>query len=160
MSDQYIRWYPGDYQRDTGDLSLKEDGAYRRLLDHYYCNGPLPDDMERLFTITRAISNTDQEAVTFIVARFFTSNGTGVLTNKRADIELEYRAKYHESQKEKGKKGAKERWKNKAAVIAAVIAVGISAGIAESMAGSMAQKWPTNSISISSIKTLANQALI
>ena len=31
----YYSWYPTIYQADTQHLSLAEDGAYRRLIDHY-----------------------------------------------------------------------------------------------------------------------------
>ena len=39
MARQWYSFYPGDYGRDTGHLSLIEHGAYRTLMDHYYATG-------------------------------------------------------------------------------------------------------------------------
>jgi uncharacterized protein YdaU (DUF1376 family) len=52
MSVHWLPWYIGDHKRDTAHLSTLEDGAYRRLIDHYWMTGPLPDDDQQLATIT------------------------------------------------------------------------------------------------------------
>ena len=115
MADPYYTFYPGDYQRDTQDLSLAEHGAYRLLLDHYYCEGKLPDDLRRIFRICKAKNNTERKAVQFVLETFFglsenTQLGTLInLRNKRADREIKKRDKYRESQREKAfKKWEKE----------------------------------------------------
>jgi uncharacterized protein YdaU (DUF1376 family) len=108
-SDSYYLWYPGDYARDTASLSLTEDGAYRRLLDTYYAEKTLPSDKERLFTICRVRATSDEDAVNFVVGRFFRKVGER-LVNKRADMEIEKRQLFIDAQSEKGKRGADVRW--------------------------------------------------
>jgi len=62
MGDAYYRFFPGDYLRDTGDLSMVEDCAYRRLLDHYYSEERLPSENLRLYRICRATAPDEQRA--------------------------------------------------------------------------------------------------
>ena len=88
MSDPYYPWYPGDYQRDTNDLSLIEHGAYRVLLDEYYTNKGLPSDINRLYRICKAMTPDEQTAVRTVAKRFFPENGNGALCNGRADKEI------------------------------------------------------------------------
>ncbi len=61
MSDQYYRFFPGDYIRDTQRLSLLEHGAYRVLLDSYYCEEFLPSDRESLYHICRAFKKDEKK---------------------------------------------------------------------------------------------------
>lgn len=78
------------FQRDTGDLSLLEVGAYDRLLDHYYAtSAPLPDDLTVLNRVCRAISDQEQAAVRVVVHRFFPRfEADGLRHNPRADHEI------------------------------------------------------------------------
>ncbi len=108
MADQYYRFFPGDYQRDTGDLTLVEHGAYRVLLDHYYTCGPLPNDPDRLNRICRAFSTGEQTAVATVVQRFFQPDGDR-LRNRKADKEMGDRQVFIESQREKGRRSAELR---------------------------------------------------
>ena len=82
-------WYPryvGDYMRDTGHLSLAEDGAYNRLLDHYYASrAPLPVDNESLHRICRAMTKTEQDAVDKVSSIFFVVGDDGLYHNNKAD---------------------------------------------------------------------------
>ena len=110
MSDQYYRFFPGDYLRDTGDLSLVEHGAYRILLDHYYTQEFLPSDKERLYRICRAFTQEEKQAIDTVVSRFFTDNGAGKILNKKAEKELEGRKTYNETLRARGKAGANARW--------------------------------------------------
>ncbi len=106
-SDGYYRWFPGDYLRDTGTLSLVEHGAYRLLLDHYYSeSGGISDEKPRLYRLCRATTPEEQQAVDFIVSRYFPINN-GKLTNARADREIMERAEYIEEQRRKGKLGGR-----------------------------------------------------
>lgn len=86
-----MNWYPryyGDYMRDTGHLSLAEDGAYGRLLDHYYATGkPLPANAEQVHRICRAVAPAEQDAVKVVLAGFFTLESDGY-HNHRADREI------------------------------------------------------------------------
>ena len=44
------QWYPKDYLSDvlTTLMTLEEEGAYRRLLDHSWLEGSIPNDMKAL----------------------------------------------------------------------------------------------------------------
>jgi uncharacterized protein YdaU (DUF1376 family) len=108
-SDSYYRWYSGDYAKDTAALSLTEHGAYRLLLDAYYADQELPADKKRLHTICHVVGKSDEDAVDFVVRRFFKKNGDRLI-NKRADREIEARRLFVETQSEKGKRGADVRW--------------------------------------------------
>lgn len=88
MAQWYPR-YPGDYLRDTADLSLVEHGIYSLLLDTYYATGkPLPADYYALYRIVGATKISEKEAVQRISNRFFAQNGDGHRHNNRADREL------------------------------------------------------------------------
>ena len=84
-------WYPffvADYARDTAQLSMLEDGAFRRLLDHYYLTGsPLPVEPVQLHRICRAVLADEQAAVNAVVAQFFTLTERG-LVHERVEAEL------------------------------------------------------------------------
>ncbi len=89
MSRQWFPHYPGDYMRDTGHLTLVEDGAYRRLLDYYYSSGkPLPTDRSKLCRICRAFDEYEKEAIGSVIDQFFTIK-SGAYHNHRADKEIE-----------------------------------------------------------------------
>lgn len=110
-------WYPryvGDYMRDTGHLSLEEDGAYNRLLDHYYATSkPLPSDAAGLYRICRACTPTEQAAVDRVASEFFDARD-GQLHNTRADKEIAKRVTISEARAMAGRKGALTKWQNKA----------------------------------------------
>lgn len=72
----YVRWFPGDYLRDTLHLTWYEDLAYRRLLDVYYTlEKPLPADRELLYKLIRANTAEQRKAVEKVLAEFFTEYG-------------------------------------------------------------------------------------
>jgi uncharacterized protein YdaU (DUF1376 family) len=52
MSFAYMRFFTGDYYRDTRHLSMLQHGAYRQLIDHCWDQkGPLPLDPEKCYRI-------------------------------------------------------------------------------------------------------------
>lgn len=68
--------YPGDWMRDTLDLSMAEDGAYNRLVDWYYANEkPIPN--EARFRVSRASKTSEKRCTDRILQRYFvlTENG-------------------------------------------------------------------------------------
>jgi len=84
----YYRHYIGDYGRDTAHLSLAEDGAYRRLLDHYYATEkPLPGTPEACYRICAAQTPAERAAVDSVLSQFFELDD-GVYHNQRADREI------------------------------------------------------------------------
>jgi uncharacterized protein YdaU (DUF1376 family) len=111
-SDGYYRFFPGDYLRDTADLSLVEHGAYRVLLDVYYSDGRLPAEQGRLYRICRATTDDEKAAVDLVVDRFFYADGDR-LFNRRADREIAARRDFIGEQTRKAKKGAEARWKTR-----------------------------------------------
>lgn len=105
-----LQWYPrfpGDYMRDTGHLTLAEDGAYNRLLDHYYASRkPLPNDPNALIRICRAFTPDEQDAVESVTSQFFSVGDDGKLHNNRADEEIAKQS----SRSESARRSAEQRW--------------------------------------------------
>lgn len=84
----YYKHYIGDYQRHTGHLSLAQDGAYRRMMDHYYSTEqPLPADRNILNRICGAMEKVEREAVDFVAKAFF-REFEGHLHHERIDEEV------------------------------------------------------------------------
>lgn len=105
----YYRFYPGDYSRDTGHLSLVEHGAYLILLNTYYATGrPLANAMRSHMRLCRATTKEEIAAVQKIVKEFFYLGKDGLLHNQKADELLAA-----DSEKiKKAKNSANARWHN------------------------------------------------
>lgn len=85
----YYKHYMGDYQRDTGHLSLTQDGAYRRLMDHYYSTEcALPSDPVTLYRICGALDKKERDAVMFVTKSFFSLGDDGKLHHGRIDSDI------------------------------------------------------------------------
>jgi len=111
MGNLWYPHFPGDYARDTADLTLMEHGAYRLLLDHYYSTGgPLPGDKQRIYRLCRAFHPEEQEAVSAVLSDFFSLQVDGY-HNGRADRQLIEMAEKKEKLSESGRRGARRRWK-------------------------------------------------
>lgn len=101
----YWRRYQADYLVKTIGFSMLEDGAYVRLLDHYYTTEkPLPADKSELYDITRATKSEDKKAVEKVLLRKFKLQEDGY-HNPRADKEI----KASQAAIENGKKGGRPR---------------------------------------------------
>jgi uncharacterized protein YdaU (DUF1376 family) len=106
MSFPYYRWFPGDYARDTGHLTMLQHGAYRLLLDTYMATGkPIRGDLHALHRICGALSGEERQAVEFVLAEFFIQEGP-VWRNFRCDRELNYLTTLSEH----GRNAAAMRW--------------------------------------------------
>jgi uncharacterized protein YdaU (DUF1376 family) len=106
MTDAWFSFYPGDYIRDTSDLSLNQHGAFVKLLFFYYSTGnPLPSDKRALYRIAGAQDEDERAAVDFVMSRFFVLRD-GVYHQDRADRELAKRNEHHERLSNAGRK----RW--------------------------------------------------
>ena len=80
----YYNFHIGDYQSHTHHLSIIEDIAFRRLLDHYYLH-ELPIKQR---TIARQIRMVEHEAdVLSVLNEFFRDTPNGYI-HPRADIEI------------------------------------------------------------------------
>jgi len=98
----YYQFHIGDYKSHTHHLSLFEDLAFRRLLDHYYLH-ELPIKQR---DIARQIGMRDHEQeVLTVLEEFFLSTEKGYI-NPRADDEIAKYRKFIED----GKRGAAKRW--------------------------------------------------
>lgn len=105
----YFELYPGDYQRDTGALSLAQHGAFVLLLMTYYATETaIPNDNPTLFRIARAMTEEERDAVVSVADKFFpVSVSDGLRHNERADLDI---AKYRirvESARANGKRGGR-----------------------------------------------------
>jgi uncharacterized protein YdaU (DUF1376 family) len=100
-------WYPFfvvAYRRDTYDLSLEEDGAYRRLIDEYMVTRqPLPNDDAVLARIV-GIPKTEWTRLAVKVRRYFKPKNDK-LWHKRCEAELRAQNARHNSFKERARKG-------------------------------------------------------
>jgi len=98
----FYQFHIGDYKSHTHPLSVIEDLAYRRLLDHYY----LHEAPIKQRDIARQIGMRDHEQeVLTVLDEFFVSTERGYI-NPRADEEISKYRKFSED----GKKGAAIRW--------------------------------------------------
>ena len=85
----FYKHYIGDYQRDTGHLSLAEHGAYRLMLDTFYATGrPLPADRKTLYRLLRAATPVERKAIDAILGQFWETTSEGMV-NRRAAVEIE-----------------------------------------------------------------------
>jgi uncharacterized protein YdaU (DUF1376 family) len=100
----YYQFHIGDYKSHTHHLSVLEDIAYRRLLDHYY----LHETAIKQRDAARLIGMRDHEQeVLSVLDEFFASTDLGYI-HQRADTEI---AKYREMV-DGGKRGAAKRWQS------------------------------------------------
>jgi len=101
----YFQFNIGDYIKNTIHLSLLEDLAYRRLLDHYYdSEKPIPNDIPMVSRKMRL----DSDVIQSVLNEFFVLTPDGY-RNHRADLEI---ASYHEymaKQKANGSKGGRPK---------------------------------------------------
>lgn len=101
----FFKLYMGDYQRDTGALSIAEHGAYFLMLQyHYATEKPLPTGKD-LYRLLRCESKADRCAVD-AVARQFWTEADGGLVNNRAQEEIAGTHAYAEAQSQR----ANKRW--------------------------------------------------
>jgi uncharacterized protein YdaU (DUF1376 family) len=93
----------GDYARDCSHLTLLEHGVYARLLDLYYAQerGIDGSDFDLLARRLGARSAEEKEALKAILFEFFHPNTEGLLTNKRAENELNRYRNFGEQQRQR-----------------------------------------------------------
>lgn len=105
----FYKHFIGDYQRDTGHLSLTEHGAYRLLLDAYYATEkPLPADERRLFRLLSATDPEEHQAIRTVLADFWAETANGWV-NARAEAEIAKAEERAERARENGRKGGRPR---------------------------------------------------
>jgi uncharacterized protein YdaU (DUF1376 family) len=98
MLMHYFQFHIGDYKSHTHHLTVIEDIAYRRLLDHYY----LHEAPIKQRDIARQIGMRDHEQeVLSVLNEFFVSTENGFI-NDRADRAI---AEYHGKKEQASKAG-------------------------------------------------------
>lgn len=108
----WYAWHPKDYAAKTSTLTLAEDGAYRRLLDHYYLmDGVVVANATLLLRVCRALDEAEKAAVLSVLGQFFVERD-GYYRHERADVELEKRAELREKRAAAGSKGGKQKVAN------------------------------------------------
>jgi len=103
---KFYKRFPGDIQIKTGGLTMAEFGAYDRLLDHYYAT-ELPIEPDEVYSIARALSRSDREAVDKVLAKFFKKDAGGRWIQERADEMIAEALPKIEAARENGKKGGR-----------------------------------------------------
>ena len=100
----FYKRFIGDYQRDTGHLTMIEHGAYNLLLDAFYATGqPLPLEQKTMRRLVRAISGVERAAVDAVLAQFWTKTDDGWV-NARANKEIKKAKDFSDAQRAKVKK--------------------------------------------------------
>jgi uncharacterized protein YdaU (DUF1376 family) len=83
----FFKLYIGDYQRDTGTLSLAEHGAYLLMMQQFYATErPLPVGRD-LYRLLRADSKEERDAIDRVAGRFWIETALG-LVNDRCNEEI------------------------------------------------------------------------
>lgn len=99
----------GDYQKDTGHLDMREDGAYQRLMDLAYdSEKPLTLDFDALCRKVRARSPEERAAVEVVLKDFWKRTAKGWV-QKRILSEIERFRGFLKHQSDAGKKSAETR---------------------------------------------------
>ena len=86
-----MEWYKhhiADYMEATRELSMIQDGAYRRLLSIYYQQeGPIKVEERVVFRLCNALHYREKDAVRYVLGKFFDPI-EGYYHNHRADEEI------------------------------------------------------------------------
>lgn len=107
----YYRRYIGEHRRDTGPLTLAEQGAYAVIMDEYYAqDGVIPRSNSELCILCHATSKIERNAVMRVAQRYFPADDSGIRHNAYADKQLVIALQAIEKMRKAGKKGATERW--------------------------------------------------
>lgn len=104
----FFKLYIGDYQRDTGTLSIAEHGAYFLMLQHHYATeNELPKGKE-LYRLLRCESKADRESVDVVLSKFWIETETGY-ANNRALNEIRKAEHQRTVNQEIGKRGGRPK---------------------------------------------------
>ena len=107
----YYSWYPTIYQADTQALTLAEDGAYRRLIDHYMLTrAPLLDDDRALARII-GIGIDEWDSIKNRIKTYFKPSGNpaGYLMHDFCEEALAVHNSRIDKARNNGKKGGRPK---------------------------------------------------
>lgn len=105
--DIWMPLYVGDWDDRTRHLDCEQDGAYGRLVRHYWKNGPPPDDDAQLSRIV-GMERPRWRKVRPILAAFFEIR-EGRWFHRRVEEELEKARIVIEKRREAGLRGGRPR---------------------------------------------------
>ena len=106
-------WFPRDFAADEPVMlmSLEQEGAYRRLLDHQWLHGSIPADLGQLAVICKMLPAARMRSVWAGVSRCFEAvEGTDRMVNPRLERVRDTAEEHRERQRQNGSKGAQKRW--------------------------------------------------
>lgn len=107
--DYWFPWQPSVYQSATLDLTLEQDGLYRRLIDHYMITRePLPNSKGALARISgSSIEKITEHYSDVIEAYFYLEDG--LLKHEKCNEVLDEQDARSRKKSKAGKKGAKKK---------------------------------------------------
>jgi uncharacterized protein YdaU (DUF1376 family) len=109
-------WYPRDFMADEPVMlmTLEQEGAYRRLLDHQWLHGSIPVDLKQLAVICKGVTASKMKALWAGIAECFVvvPDDDARLVNERLERVREEYVKFRTGKSEAGSKGNEVRWKN------------------------------------------------
>ncbi|HEX2858865.1 MAG TPA: YdaU family protein [Alphaproteobacteria bacterium] len=105
----WFAFYPGDYIRDTGHLSLREHGAYWKLLLYCYSRHEASIPHDRRYRITGADGIEEVAAVDCVLEEFFQRKGD-FWFHQRVAKELAVADEKYKKLSLSGQRGAYKRW--------------------------------------------------
>lgn len=108
----WYKWYPRDFSasEEAAALTLAEEGAVRRLLDHQWIQGSIPADMEQLADLCR-VSAKQMAKLWQRAGRFFApTDAPSRLCNAGLKSQYESVVQEKELLSAAGHRGAQARW--------------------------------------------------
>lgn len=118
MKRPAYQWYPRDFPEDEHVklMSLAEEGAYRRLLDHQWLHESIPADPGQLARVCKNTPLRTFQKMWPAIAPCFvaTDDDPTRLINRRLERVRQEADEYHAHQSASGKRGAAARWRDKA----------------------------------------------
>lgn len=105
-------WYPSDFagSAKVAVMTLEQEGAYRRLLDHEWQEGSIPDDLEALARICRT-TTAHMEKLWKTVRKCFVKNSDEpeTLVNLKLEKIRQEKIQFHAKQHTNGIKGGRPK---------------------------------------------------
>lgn len=107
-------WYPRDFAADEPVqlMTLTEEGAYRRLLDHQWLHGSIPGEMSQLARICKNIPVREMTKLWRALDHCFSrmEGQPPRFQNRRLERVRQERREYRDKQSASGKLGAEAAW--------------------------------------------------
>jgi uncharacterized protein YdaU (DUF1376 family) len=110
-------WYPRDFAGDEPVqlMSLEEEGAYRRLLDHQWMHGSIPADLPQIAKVCKNVAVSKMRKIWPAISTCFMAveSDASRLQNRKLERVRQENKEYREQRSAAGKLGAKARWADK-----------------------------------------------